>query len=83
MNGCWTDSKTKEGGISTELSDSISYTNSSSYFIYLFFIWLMPSLSVDLLGYKSYLPTRLKVKGGHSFHPIVLKTGYFVITLLN
>lgn len=31
MDGCWTDAKTKEGGISTELSDRVNRTNSSSY----------------------------------------------------
>lgn len=65
MNGCWTDPKTKEGGISTELSDRINHTNSSSYLTYIF-IWLMPSQSVYLLRYKSCFPSRFEVKGGHS-----------------
>lgn len=37
LYGCWTDAKTKEGGISTELSYRINHTNSSSYLsIFLF-----------------------------------------------
>lgn len=36
MDGCWTDAKTKEGGISTELSDRVNHTNSSSYYLFFY-----------------------------------------------